>query len=48
MLVKNKHFSLFQLLGNLLKTKKCVPYFGGITEFYIYLCSKYYQCFKIP
>jgi hypothetical protein len=36
MLMINNHFTLFQLAGNLLKTKKCAPYFRGNTEFPIY------------
>jgi hypothetical protein len=37
MLMINNHFALFQLPGNLLKNKKCAPYFRGNTEFPIYL-----------
>jgi hypothetical protein len=36
MLMINNHFTLFQLPGNFLKTKKCAPYFRGNTEFPIY------------
>jgi hypothetical protein len=36
MLMINNHFTLFQLPGNLLKTKKCAPYFRGNTKFPIY------------
>jgi hypothetical protein len=32
----NNHFARFQLPGNLLKTKKCAPYFRGNTQFPIY------------
>jgi hypothetical protein len=36
MLMINIHFALFQRPRNLLKTKKCAPYFRGNTEFPIY------------
>jgi hypothetical protein len=36
MLMINNHFTRFQLPGNLLKTKKCAPYFRGNTQFPIY------------
>jgi hypothetical protein len=36
MLMINNHFAIFQLPGNLLKTKKCAPYFRGNTQFPIY------------
>jgi hypothetical protein len=32
----NNHFARFQPPGNLLKTKKCAPYFRGNTQFPIY------------
>jgi hypothetical protein len=32
----NNHFADFQLPDNLLKTKKCAPYFRENTEFPIY------------
>jgi hypothetical protein len=37
MLMINNHFARFQLPGNLLKTKKCAPYFRGNMQFPIYL-----------
>jgi hypothetical protein len=38
MWMKGNHFALFQLPGNLSKTKKkCSPYFRGNTQFPIYL-----------
>jgi hypothetical protein len=36
MLMIKNHFARFQLPGNLLKTKKCAPYFRGNTQFPIY------------
>jgi hypothetical protein len=36
MLMIYNHFALFQLPGNLLKTKKCAPYFRGHRQFPIY------------
>jgi hypothetical protein len=36
MLMINNNFARFQLPGNLLKTKKCAPYFRGNTQFPIY------------
>jgi hypothetical protein len=33
MLMINFHFARFQLPGNLLKTKKCVPFFCSNTQF---------------
>jgi hypothetical protein len=41
MLIINNHFTLFQLPGNLLKTKKCAPYFRGNMEFPIYFYYHY-------
>jgi hypothetical protein len=37
MLMINNHCARFQLPGDLLKTKKCAPYFRGNTQFPIYL-----------
>jgi hypothetical protein len=37
MLMINNQFARFQLPGNLLKPKKCAPYFRGNTQFPIYL-----------
>jgi hypothetical protein len=39
MLMINNHFTLFQLPGNLLKTKKCALYFRGNMEFPIYIVT---------
>jgi hypothetical protein len=41
MLMINNHFKLFQLPGNLSKTKKCAAYFRGNTQFPIY---SYFRC----
>jgi hypothetical protein len=46
MLMINNHYTLFQLPGNLLKTKKCAPYFCGNTEFPIYSYIIYMRNFS--
>jgi hypothetical protein len=43
MLMMNNHFALFQLPGNLLKTKKCALYFRGNTEFLIYFTLEFFN-----